>query len=490
MTAVSGWSDAALARAAARGDRAAFAEIYDRYAAHVVDLCTAVLRDRTDAADAAQETFLIAAQRLAQLRDPAKVRAWLFAIARHEALRLARARSRVRPAEEVAEVPEPAGDPARPAEDAELRRMVQAVAAGLDDRDRTVLNLHLRRGLEGRELADVLGVTERHAWVIMHRVRARFERALGAWLVARRGSADCARLREVLAGWDGRFSPLVRKRVARHVDHCDVCAGTKARLASPAALLARMPLAAAPLGLRERVLDQIVLTGHGSAPPPGWRDGFPPPLYPSRGRRAGAVAAVTLLVLGGLGWYGAHWYGGDVEPSPDAHPAGASTAAPAPTPAPRSPDPVGPTPGSPPTSAATGTPTGEPTGTGPPADPLPAIGTVTAEPGEIQREQSGCPGVATEAAVLVEVVEHTLVSFVHLHWSVAGEEGTIGSLPRVGTSDIRRAGIGPFNDNTLPPAGSDEAVIELRVEIIDSHGRTVSHDLPDGTLTLVDCTFG
>jgi hypothetical protein len=57
MTAVPHWdivgpadTDADLARAAAAGDREAFAGIYDRYADRLHDFCVGMLRDRDDAA--------------------------------------------------------------------------------------------------------------------------------------------------------------------------------------------------------------------------------------------------------------------------------------------------------------------------------------------------------------------------------------------------------------------------------------------------------
>jgi DNA-directed RNA polymerase specialized sigma24 family protein len=71
MTAVPNWdivdpagTDADLARAAAAGDRAAFAGIYDRYADRLHDFCVGMLRDRDGAADCVQDTFCIAATRL------------------------------------------------------------------------------------------------------------------------------------------------------------------------------------------------------------------------------------------------------------------------------------------------------------------------------------------------------------------------------------------------------------------------------------------
>src|SRR5262245_44227727 len=89
--------DPELVRAATAGDRGAFAAIYDRYADRLHDFCWSVLRDRDEAADATQDTFVVAAERLGQLRDPERLRPWLYAVARSQALRRARARSRVAP---------------------------------------------------------------------------------------------------------------------------------------------------------------------------------------------------------------------------------------------------------------------------------------------------------------------------------------------------------------------------------------------------------
>src|SRR5690349_2518089 len=101
MTAVPHWdllgpgdTDADLVRAATSGDRSAFAGIYDRYADRLHDFCVGMLRDRDDAADCVQDTFCSAAARLGQLRDVEKLRPWLYAIARNEALRRLRDRRR------------------------------------------------------------------------------------------------------------------------------------------------------------------------------------------------------------------------------------------------------------------------------------------------------------------------------------------------------------------------------------------------------------
>jgi len=320
-------SDPELVRAVLAGDRGAFAAVYDRYADRLHDFCWSLLRDRDEAADATQDAFLVAAERLGQLRDPERLRPWLYAVARSQALRRARARQRVAPEEDMIDRPDTAAGPELAAERADLRELVWNAAAGLSERDRAVLDLHLRHGLEGAELGEAIGVSASHTYVLLSRLRDQVERSLGALLVARLGRRDCPDLARLLAGWDGRFSPLVRKRVARHVDGCDRCGERRRALASPLALLAAVPPLPAPTWLRGQVLERLQLTAsHGGSEPPqaeppgggqeppqahaeppgdGPQDGAPAAARGGRpGRAALLAAALVLGVAGGvaLGW--------------------------------------------------------------------------------------------------------------------------------------------------------------------------------------------
>src|ERR1700722_15170940 len=73
------------------GDRTdGLAEAYDRYADPLYKYCLAFLGEPAEAADAVRDTFVIAAARLADLREPDRLRAWLYAVARNECQRIAR----------------------------------------------------------------------------------------------------------------------------------------------------------------------------------------------------------------------------------------------------------------------------------------------------------------------------------------------------------------------------------------------------------------
>jgi RNA polymerase sigma factor (sigma-70 family) len=258
-----GPTDAELARAAASGDRGAFAEIYDRYADRLHDFCIGMLRDRDGAADCVQDAFCTAATRLTQLREPDKLRPWLYAIARNEALRRLRERRRETPTDELPDDMSHEPGPDTLAARTELADLIAEAAGGLSDRDRSVLELAYRHGLDGPDLAEALGVSRTNANTVVHRLRETIERSLGALLVARRArntSDGCPELAAVLDGWDGHFTILMRKRIARHIESCRTCDEDRRRLVSPAALLGAVPVfIPAPAWLRDRTLGDIRL---------------------------------------------------------------------------------------------------------------------------------------------------------------------------------------------------------------------------------------
>jgi RNA polymerase sigma factor (sigma-70 family) len=270
MTALPSWhvagpTDAELACAATAGDRRAFAQIYDRYADRLHDFCVGMLRERDGAADCVQDVFCTAATTLSQLREPDKLRPWLYAIARHEALRRIRHRQREQLCDDLPEAASGEPGPDTLAARSELADLIAQAAGGLSERDRSVLELTYRHGLSGPELAQALGVSQSNANNLVGRLRETIERSLGALLVARQARtnpAGCAELAAILDRWDGHFTVLMRKRIARHIESCPTCDQQRRRLVSPAALLGAAPVfIPAPGWLRQHTLGQIQLTG-------------------------------------------------------------------------------------------------------------------------------------------------------------------------------------------------------------------------------------
>ncbi|MEM9713365.1 MAG: sigma-70 family RNA polymerase sigma factor [Actinomycetota bacterium] len=291
-------SDRRLVERARYGDADAVAEIYGRYGDRVFGLCLTLLRDRDAAADATQDTFLAAWERIEQLRDPDKLRPWLFAIARNRVIGRSRADAKATPSEEVFEVAVD-DQTADALHAAALGRLMWDAAEGLEERDRLLLELSVRQGLEGSELAEAMGIPPARAYTLTNRVKGRIERALGALLVARLGRDDCDDLGTLLDGWDGRFDVAVRRRVVRHVDDCALCSERRATLVAPASLFGALPVIGVPAALRDGVLTGYSLGTSPSTPSlmEDWSDdGWPPTAGSERGAIAAELAMAEVAV--------------------------------------------------------------------------------------------------------------------------------------------------------------------------------------------------
>jgi len=323
--------DSEVVAAIVAGDPDGLADAYDRYAAPLYTYCRSLLREPADAADAVQDTFVIAASKLAGLRDASRLRPWLYAVARNECHRRQRetASAGTSALDQVPEMGDESADVTGSAERAELRTLLRSAVRGLSASEQDLIELQLRQELDVAEIAAVLGVSRNHAHALLSRARSQLEVSLGALLVARSGRADCAALGALLEDWDGELNVLMRKRINRHIERCPACTERKRRELAPALLLgaAAGPAVAMPPGLRSRVLrlassdtpeavahrdalaHQTVMSGAGGFPVPF---DHPKPAWwrARRAQGAGAAAVVAaaavLIILAVTGVLGSH----------------------------------------------------------------------------------------------------------------------------------------------------------------------------------------
>jgi len=319
--------DSEVVAAIAAGDPAGLAEAYDRYAVPLYRFCRAMLREPADAADVVQDTFVIAVPRMSALRDPQRLRPWLYTVARNECLRKLRVAQLQAPLEEAPDLTDETADVGADMEKAELSALVREALPGIGPAEQEVLDLQLRHGLAGSEVASVLGVSRNHAHALMSRARGQLETALGVLVVARAGRQDCPELDAMLASWDGRLTVLLRKRLNRHVERCSTCARRREQELTPAMLLGVAPVLALPLaaslpaGLRDQVMRAVfggsqAAVAHratlGQTPYSFGHRGFPQPLHPLQtpwwqagaahfGATGTAVAAAGTAVAAAVG---------------------------------------------------------------------------------------------------------------------------------------------------------------------------------------------
>jgi RNA polymerase sigma-70 factor (ECF subfamily) len=136
----------------------------------------ALLRDRQEAEDVAQETFLRYWQRGDGVRSE---REWLLTVARNFALdRLRRARGSRGPYELPADEPGDDRDPVWHVQHDELATGLRERIAALPEPQRSLVILFDVHGLDGAACARILGLNANQVKVYLHRARRRLRREL------------------------------------------------------------------------------------------------------------------------------------------------------------------------------------------------------------------------------------------------------------------------------------------------------------------------
>ena len=185
------------------GDGAAAARTEELFAAHartVRGLCQGLLRDRAEAEDAAQQTFLSAHRALVNGTTPREPAAWLAAIARNECWGRIRTRMREPLPAEALETAATTNDPLAEA----IRRADLAALWGaieeLPRQQRDALLLREFGGLTYDELASALAVSGPAVESLLFRARQRLRSRLRAAFATISGASWIDALVRLLAG--------------------------------------------------------------------------------------------------------------------------------------------------------------------------------------------------------------------------------------------------------------------------------------------------
>ncbi len=187
--------EAALIRAAQKGDQDAFERLVHAYDRSVLGMATNLLRSPEDACDVYQEAFLRVYRNLHTFRFDCSFRTWLYRIVTNLCLDHLRKRKVRReeqtvvetgegPIDRIGNVPEgrAVGDPQRNLLNRQLGARIESALEGLTAKERTVFELRHYQGLRLRAIGEVLGASEEAAKTCLFRATQKLRLALGDFL--------------------------------------------------------------------------------------------------------------------------------------------------------------------------------------------------------------------------------------------------------------------------------------------------------------------
>jgi RNA polymerase sigma-70 factor (ECF subfamily) len=174
-----------LVRRIARGDREAEEELFSRYGTGIRFLLGRWCRDRATAEDLHQETLRLALQKIRQgeVREPERITAFLYGLAKNLSLQLYRSagyRRRGEPLAETEALPDrqasPLAELLRRERAARIRQVLSEMGS---ERDREVLvRFYLAEESTERICAD-LDLAPAHFYRVLYRARERYRKLFG-----------------------------------------------------------------------------------------------------------------------------------------------------------------------------------------------------------------------------------------------------------------------------------------------------------------------
>ena len=184
---VGGWSEGELIAVAKGGHGSAFGILCERHAEMILRVTFRITRNREDAEDAVQDSFLSAFVHLASFDERSRFATWLTRIAINSALGQLRKKRGVREismdepsnTEETRpqlELPDRAPDPEENYRHRERQEIVSAAVGRLRPRSRKVVEVHQLGEFSMKETAQILGISMAAAKARMFHARAALRR--------------------------------------------------------------------------------------------------------------------------------------------------------------------------------------------------------------------------------------------------------------------------------------------------------------------------
>lgn len=172
-----------LAKLCTEKDRQAQEELYKRYAARVFTLCLRYSDDRDEAQDLLHDTFLKVLEKMSSFnyQGSGSLLAWITRIAVNTAIAgISRYKLRFVLMDTTVEcnLPEPSGEEL---ERIPLEKLLQIISK-LPDTQRAVFNMFCMDGYSHKEIAEMLGISERGSTSLLVKAKKRLRKQINEYL--------------------------------------------------------------------------------------------------------------------------------------------------------------------------------------------------------------------------------------------------------------------------------------------------------------------
>jgi RNA polymerase sigma factor (sigma-70 family) len=221
-----------LVSAVRRGEDGAFEELFSRYRGRIRGYTSGILADADLAEDITQEVFISALRRLRDTERPIAFKPWIYQIAKNACIdELRRTRRNLEvPLEHLREWPDGEADLLSPDPGPELavesKQQLQDLRGafrGVSDLHHRILVLRELEGLSYHEIGERLGISRPVVESTLFRARRRLAEEYEELISGRR----CEQTQALIDAWQGRTLRRLgvrdRRRLARHLAHCQPC---------------------------------------------------------------------------------------------------------------------------------------------------------------------------------------------------------------------------------------------------------------------------
>ena len=224
-------TDHELVRAVRRGEDCPFEELFSRYRRRIRSYVSGILDDTDRAEDITQEVFISVLRRLRDTERPIAFRPWVYQIAKNACIdELRRTRRRVEvPFDQEQEFDQVADLlPRNPGPDAAVESKQQledlrGALRGVSELHHRILVLRELEGLSYDEIGARLGMSRPVVESTLFRARRRLAEEYEELISGQR----CERTRALIDGREAqtlrRLGVRERRRLARHLAHCQPC---------------------------------------------------------------------------------------------------------------------------------------------------------------------------------------------------------------------------------------------------------------------------